>query len=192
MDRGARVFWAIVIALGAASAYFGVRAETVRRSVQRASADVQTGDLVSFAQVVDGDTVLLANGQGDTVTVRIVGIKSFDAPSPKDQGSAWTRSAVETLRKTLEGKPIRIMLSTPPKDRRGRTLATLFVDDDDVALTLVREGLVLVFTQYPFPAMQEYLREQDKAKSERRGLWNDPLASERAQLLVREWRKGAP
>jgi endonuclease YncB( thermonuclease family) len=138
VDRGARVFWTIVIALGAASAYFGVRAETVRRSVQRAHADVQTGDLVSFSQVVDGDTVLLANSEGGTVTVRIVGIKSFDAPSPKELGAAWTRSAIETLKKTLDGKPIRLMLSTPPRDRRGRTLATLFVDDADVALTLRR------------------------------------------------------
>jgi endonuclease YncB( thermonuclease family) len=153
---------------------------------------VQTGDLVSFSQVVDGDTVLLANSEGGTVTVRIVGIKSFDAPSPKELGAAWTRSAIETLKKTLEGKPIRLMLSTPPRDRRGRMLATLVVDDEDVALTLIREGLVLVYTQYPFPAMHEYLHEQEKAKTEHRGLWNDPLASERAQLLVREWRKGAP
>jgi len=192
VDRGTRVFWSIVIALGGASAYFGVRAEHVRRSVQRASADVQTGDLVSFSKIVDGDTVLLMNAQGDPVTVRLVGVKAFDSASAKDPASAWGRGAGETLRKSVEAKPIRVMLATPPKDKHGRTLATLFVDDEDVAVKLIREGLVLVYTQYPFPAMHEYLHEQEKAKNEHKGLWGDPLATERAQLLVQEWRKGAP
>jgi endonuclease YncB( thermonuclease family) len=83
------------------------------------------------------------------------------------------------------------MLATPPKDKQGRTLATLFVDDEDVALKLIGDGLVLVYTQFPFPAMHEYLHEQEKAKNEHRGLWSDPLATQRAQLLVQEWRKGS-
>jgi micrococcal nuclease len=192
MDRGTKVFWSIVIALGGASTYFGVRAEHVRRSVQRAHADVHTGDLVSFSKVVDGDTVLLLNAEGDPVTVRLVGVKAFDSGSAKDPASAWGRGAAENMRKLLEAKPIRVMLATPPKDKHGRTLATLFVDDEDVAVKLVREGLVLVYTQFPFPAMHEYLLEQEKAKNDHKGLWSDPLATERAQLLVQEWRKGAP
>lgn len=190
MDRGARVFWSIVIVLGTASTYFGVRAESVRRSVQRASADVHTGDLVTFSKIIDGDTVLLVNGKGDPVTVRILGIKSFDTTSTKDPGAAWGRRANEVLRKALEAKPIRVMLSTPPKDTHGRTIATLFVDDEDVALKLIREGLVLVYTAFPFPAMHSYMHEQEAAKNDHKGLWGDPLATERAQMLVQEWRKG--
>jgi micrococcal nuclease len=190
MDRGARVFWSIVIVLGTASTYFGVRAESVRRSVQRANADVHTGDLVSFSKVIDGDTVLLVNAAGDAVTVRILGIKSFDTTSVKDPGAAWGRRANEVLRKTLEAKPIRVMLATPPKDKHGRTIATLFVDDEDVSPKLIREGLVLVYTAFPFPAMHEYMHEQELAKNDHKGLWGDPLATERAQLLVQEWRKG--
>lgn len=192
MDRGARVFWTIVIVLGSASTFFGVRAEAVRRSVQRANAEVRTGDLVTFSQIIDGDTVLLVNGAGDPVTVRILGLKSFDTTSTKDPGAAWGRRAIEVLRKSLEARPIRVMLATPPKDKHGRTLATLFVDDEDIALPLIRDGLVLVYTQFPFPSMHEYLHEQEKAKNDHRGLWGDPLATERALLLQKEWRKGAP
>ncbi len=192
MDRGARVFWGIVIVLGSASTYFGVRAESVRRSVQHATAAVQTGDLVTFSKIIDGDTVLLLNGAGDPVTVRILGIKAFDTTSTKDPGAAWGRRAHEVLRKALEGKPIRVMLATPPKDKHGRTIATLFVDDEDLALALIRDGLVLVYTVFPFPSMHEYMLEQEKAKNDHKGLWGDPLATGRAQLLVQEWRKGAP
>ena len=191
MDRGTRVFWGIVIVLTGAATYFGVRAEHVRRSVQRASAAVQTGDLVSFSQIVDGDTVLLKNAEGDGVTVRLVGVKAFDSAAAKDPTSAWGRGAAEALKKSLEAKPVRVMLATPPKDKHGRTLATLFVDDEDVAEKLIREGLVLVYTQYPFPAMHEYLHDQELARNEHKGLWGDPIAVQRAQLLVQEWRKGS-
>lgn len=185
------MFWTIVVVLGSASTYFGVRAETVRRAVQHATATVQTGDLVSFSKVIDGDTVLLLNGAGDPVTVRVVGIKSFDTTSVKDPGAPWGRQAIEALRKALEAKPIRVMLASPPKDKHGRTVATLFVDDEDVALPLIRDGLVLVYTQFPFPAMHDYMHDQEKAKNDHKGLWGDPMATSRAQLLVQEWRKGS-
>jgi micrococcal nuclease len=191
MDRGARIFWTIVLVLTAASFYFGVRAESVRRSVQHAQAAVQNGDLVSFKQVLDADTVLLANGEGDPVTVRVIGIKSFDLAKHDSTGDI-ARRANDAMKRALEGKPIRIMLGTPPKDKSGRTLATLFVDDQDVGEQLIREGLVLVYTPFPFPTMTEYLHEQAKARGERKGLWGDPIAVERADALLAEWRKGAP
>ncbi|MBI2388473.1 MAG: thermonuclease family protein [Deltaproteobacteria bacterium] len=192
MDRGTRGFWTVVIVLASASAFFGVRAESVRRSVQRASAAVQTGDLVTFSKALDGDTVLLSNAAGDGVTVRLIGIKSFDSTGTGDPTSAHGREAVAELQRALANKPVRVMLASPPKDAHGRTLATLFADDEDVALSLVRAGRVMVYTQYPFPAMAEYLREQDKARADRRGLWADPVASERAKALAAQWRKGAP
>jgi micrococcal nuclease len=181
----------MVMMLGVASTYFGVRAESVRRSVQKASAFVQTGDLVTYSSTVDGDTVVLANAVGDPVTVRVLGIKAFDSGSAKDPTANHGRIAVEKMRRALAEKPIRVMLGTPPKDKHGRNLATLFVDDEDIGLQMVREGIVLAYTQFPVPAMTEYLHAQEAAKNEHKGLWADPVAVDRAQLLMAEWRKGS-
>lgn len=175
-----------------ASIFFGVRAESIRRSVQRASAQVETGDLLSFTKVQDGDTLLLTNGAGDAVTVRIVGIKAFDQAALHDPTARWAKEAVSAWEQSLTGKSVRLMLGTPPKDRHGRALATLFVDDADVALQLVRDGRVIVYTQYPFPAMSEYLRAQVAAQAEKKGLWSDPIVSDRARALAEQWKKGAP
>lgn len=191
MDRGTRLFWAIVISVASASLYFGVRAEQIRRSVQRATATVATGDLLSFKQLIDGDTVLLTNAVGDAVTVRIVGIKSFERES-RDVTAKFAQQEVDRLQRTLAGKPVRVMLATPPRDRHGRTLGTLYVDDEDVGESLLREGLVLAYTQFPFPAMSAYLRVQEQARGDRRGLWIDPIAAERARAMAREWQKAAP
>lgn len=178
-----------------ASLFFGLRAEAVRRSVQRASAQVQTGDLLSFVQVQDGDTVLLANGAGETVTVRIVGIKAFDnatGGAGKDASVVHAREAVAAVERALGGKSIRAMLGSPPKDRHGRTLATLFVDDADVGLALVRDGRAMAYTQFPFPAMTEYLAAQAGAQLGKKGFWADPVAADRARALFEQWKKGAP
>ncbi len=178
--------------VGSASVYFGVRAESVRRSVQKASAFVQTGDLVTYSSTVDGDTVVLMNSAGDPVTVRILGIKAFDTGSAKDPTANHGRIAIEAMRRNLAGKPIRVMIATPPKDKHGRAIATLFVDDEDVGLKLVREGIVLAYTQFPFPAMTEYVHAQETARHDHKGFWADPIAAERALVLMAEWRKGTP
>ena len=84
------------------------------------------------------------------------------------------------------------MAHLPARDKFGRILATLYVDDQDLALGLVRDGLAMVYTAFPFPQMQAYLREQAVARAERKGLWGDPAATARAEALGREWREEGP
>lgn len=188
MDRRTFVFWAIICLLVGASAFYGINAEKQRRSVQAAGGKIESGDLIRLVRVIDGDS-LLAGREGQTpVTIRLVGIKSFDAKVEKDVVTPFAQAAIETLQRSVAGRPARVMLHATPKDRYGRYLATLFVDDEDVALRLVRQGLALVYTVYPFPAMQSYLHEQEQARAGRRGLWSNAAATERALALIREWR----
>jgi micrococcal nuclease len=171
--------------------FFGMEGQRARGEIVKAGASVQTGELVTLVSVTDGDSVLVQNSGGDQVAVRVLGVKAFQG-SGKDPFAIYANEATSSLRRALEGKPIRVLVGAPPKDKYGRFLATLFVDDHDVGLGLVGEGLALVYTAYPFPAMQRYLDEQDRAKKERKGLWNDAAATSRAELLLAAWRKEAP
>jgi len=85
-----------------------------------------------------------------------------------------------------------VLLNIPPKDDRGRTLATFFSGDQDVGLQMVSEGLVLVYTVYPFPAMTLYLNAQEQARTANRGLWADKDTRARAEGLMREWQRQKP
>ncbi len=192
MDRGTRVFWGLVVALLGASAYFGANAEQRRREVQRGEASVSTGAIVHLSRVVDGDTVLVQNPDGGSVAVRILGVKSFDPAGDKAPTARAGQAAVAALGRMLGEKPIRVLLNAEPKDKHGRTIATLYVDDKDVGLTLVKQGLVLVYPVYPFPALSMYLEEQEAARAARRGFWSDPEAAHRADLLLAEWRRDGP
>jgi micrococcal nuclease len=174
-----------------ASVFFGVEGHRARGEIAKAGASVQTGELVTLVSITDGDSIIVQNPAGEHVGIRVLGVKALEGTG-KDPFATHATDATNALRRALESKPIRVLVGVPPKDKYGRFLATLFVDDRDVGLTLVGEGLALVYTAYPFPAMQRYLDEQAKAKSDRKGLWNDPAAVARAELLLGVWRKEAP
>lgn len=188
MDRRTILFWTIITLLMAASAFYGLNAETQRRSVQSAGGKVESGDLVKLIKVIDGDTILAARDGQEPVTIRIVGIKAFDAKVEKDVVTPFAQAALENMHRSMNNRPVRVLLNSTPKDKRGRYLATLYADDEDIAIRLIRQGLVLVYTVYPFPAMQSYLQEQEQARAGRRGIWANAAATERALALIREWR----
>ena len=188
MERNTFIFWALIAALVSAGLFFGLNAEQRRKSVQAGSGKIDSGDLVRLLKVIDGDSVQVARDGQEPVTVRLIGIKSFDAKVEKDVVTPFGQAARDALQRAMSGRPVRVMLNATPKDKYGRYLATLFADDQDIALQLVRQGLVLVYTVYPFPAMQLYLQEQDIARAGRKGFWANSEAAERALAMINEWR----
>lgn len=188
MDRRTFAFWSIIAILIGVSVFYGIGAEKQRRSLQAGAGKLESGDLVRLVRVIDGDSILAAREGQPPATIRLVGIKTFDAKLAKDVVTPFAQAAIESLQRGMADRPIRVMLHSTPKDRHGRYLATLLVDDEDIAIRLVRNGLALVYTVYPFPAMQNYLQEQEQARAGRRGLWSNATATERSLALIREWR----
>lgn len=191
MERSTLAFWTVVFAMLGAAAFFGLNAEARRREAQKSEAAVETGEIVTLERILDADTITVRKEGGETVAVRIVGIKAFNPQPAREPTARWGLAARDALEKACREKPIRVMLGTPPQDKHGRTLATLYVDDRDVGLDLVRAGVALVYTVYPFPSMSMYLGEQEAAQGKQKGLWGDAVVAERARLLSQEWRRQA-
>ncbi|MFO1327763.1 MAG: thermonuclease family protein [Rubrivivax sp.] len=192
MDRPTVAFWLLVCMLLGASLFYGAEVAQLRAAQQPRDAALASGDVVSAVQVLDGDTLVVAKEGAGQATVRLLGIKSFDAKVAKDEAAAQGRAAEDALRRASAGQPLRVLLNNPPRDRHGRTLATLYAGGDDIALGLVARGHVLVYTVYPFAQMPAYLQAQHDARQRRLGLWADPATSERAEGLMREWARAAP
>jgi len=148
---------------------------------------VSSGDVVMLERVIDGDSVTVAQEGQKPAAIRILGIKAFEASIEKDVVAPYGQAAVDTLKRLMANRPVRILLHSTPKDRYGRYIAMLYVDDQDIGLRLVKEGLALVYTGYPFPAMSFYLQEQASARAGRRGLWANDEVTSRALALIREW-----
>ena len=124
-------------------------------------------------RVVDGDTVQLSDGQ----LVRYIGINSpevrrkvagqwVEAPEP------FALAAAEANRQLVEGRKVRLEYDVQTRDRFGRLLAYLYVDDAMVNEELVREGWAQLMTIRPDVKYTERFRELvEEARREHRGMW---------------------
>lgn len=187
MPRSAFIFWIAVGILLCASLFYGVNASQQRRRIHHGGGVLANGDIVRLDRVIDGDTVTVVKEGEPPATVRILGIKALESKVAKDPASILGRASILELERAMAGRPVRIMLNSPPKDSRGRYLATLFVNDRDMGLGLVRGGLALVYPVYPFPALSLYLHEQELARAGKKGLWGEPEVKRRAIALMEEW-----
>ncbi len=186
-DAGTLLFWGCIFVLLGASLFYGLSVEKVRRSIMKGEGKLENGAIVGLVRVLDGDTVVVGQNDQAPAIVRILGIKSFDANFEKEVAAPFGQAAIDSLQRLMAGKPVRVLLHSTPKDRYGRYIAMLYADDQDIGLRLVREGLALVYTVYPFPAMSLYLQEQELARAGRRGLWANNEVSSRALALISEW-----
>ncbi|MCC6217336.1 MAG: thermonuclease family protein [Polyangiaceae bacterium] len=191
MERSTVGFWIVVVAMLGAAGFFGMGAEARRREAQKSEAALETGEIVTLERILDADTITVRKESGETVAVRIIGIKAFNTQPVRDPTARWGQAARDALEKACKDQPIRVLLGTPAQDKHGRTLATLYVDDHDVGFDLVKAGLALVYTVYPFPSMSMYLAEQEAAQGKQKGIWGDEAVAERARLLGQEWRRQA-
>jgi micrococcal nuclease len=181
-------FWGCIAVLLGASLFYGLSVAQIRRSVMKSGGKIDSGGIVSLVRVIDGDTVLVAQSDQQPVLVRILGIKAFDVSVAKDVVAPYGQATIDTLSRSLKDRPIRVLLHAAPKDKHGRYIAMLYVEDQDIGLRLVKEGLVLVYTVYPFPAMSLYLQEQEQARAGRRGFWANDEVTSKALALLNEWR----
>ena len=189
MDRSSGLFWGTIVVLLAAAVFYTAGAHREVLKGRKAEGKIESGGIVKLVRVVDGDSLIVVQEGEKPANVRILGIKSFDAKVEKDIITPYGQAAIDTLEKLMADRPIRVMLDSTPKDRYGRYIATLYVDNQDLGLKLIKEGLALAYTVYPFPAMSLYLQEQELARAGRKGLWANKDVEARALALINEWQR---
>lgn len=119
-------------------------------------------------RVIDGDTIVLTNNQ----RVRYIGIDTPEISHPH-KGVEWLGAEAKDFNKKLvEHKWVRLEFDIELRDKYGRLLAYVYVDDKFVNAELVKQGYAKVYT---FPPNVKYvdlfLELQKEARGHTRGLW---------------------
>ncbi|ATI02739.1 MULTISPECIES: thermonuclease family protein [Cycloclasticus] len=135
-----------------------------------ACSTVQAGSLLKVINVIDGDTVVLKNG----LTVRLLGINTPEMGYKGRAIEAGAVAAKKALKKWVLNKMVLVEYDVEQKDRYGRILAHLFLDDGQhINLEMLRSGQATLSIHPPnlryahrFKAMQ---RQAEKKKI---GLWS--------------------
>ena len=122
-------------------------------------------------RVVDGDTIKVAMGSKE-VTVRYIGIDTPETVDPRRPVQRFGKEASERNKNLVEGKSVRLEKDVSETDRLGRLLRYVYVNDDMVNATLVREGFAHAVSFPPDVRYQDMFRQLEReAREAKRGLW---------------------
>ncbi|MEA3494250.1 MAG: thermonuclease family protein [Candidatus Margulisiibacteriota bacterium] len=119
-------------------------------------------------RVIDGDTIELANGE----RVRYIGIDTPETKHPEKPVQYFGKEAYEANKKLVEGKKVRLEFDVQKRDKYGRILAYVYVDNIFVNAWLVENGYAYAATYPPNVKYQEsFLKLQKEARKNKRRLW---------------------
>ncbi len=128
-------------------------------------------------KVVDGDTLDISDGQV-TFRVRILGM---DAP---EKAQSFGLSAKEFMKTHVEGKPVGLTQEKQKIDRYGRSLAHVTAQNENLAVTLIKQGLATYYRptceDYPkgiakldYDALP-FVNAEQLARQAKKGVWSSP------------------
>jgi len=125
------------------------------------------------AQVLDGDTLVLAGGQ----KVRLLGIDAPELEKAGQPAGFLAHKAKKVLTDLASGQQVRLHYDALRYDRYGRLLAVLYLaDGTNLNRELVRQGLARVYTIPPnLRFREELLQAQREAILAQRGIWRQAL-----------------
>ncbi len=95
----------------------------------------QTKEQVTVTNVIDGDTIVIIGGE----RVRLLGI---DTP---EKGEFFYKEAKTRLEQLVEKKNVTLEKEGENKDKYGRLLRYIFIDDTNINLKLVEEGYAICY-----------------------------------------------
>jgi micrococcal nuclease len=124
----------------------------------------------TVVRVVDGDTIVLAGGE----RVRLIGVNTPETKHPEKAVERFGREATTFSRRLLAGERVRLEFDQERRDRYGRTLAYVYLEDGRLANEeIIRQGYGHAVTAHPFAeAMKERFRAAEReAREAGRGLW---------------------
>lgn len=123
---------------------------------------------MKLIEVHDGDTVTLSYKNGKKVKVRLFGI---DAP---ELAQLYGDESKRHLYNLLKRK--NISLKSNGKDTYNRLIATLYVNDKNINLQMIKDGYAWHYERYY--KSDEYSEAQKNAKSNKLGLWKQDNPTE--------------
>ena len=137
------------------------------------SIDAQAAPLVRVVRVIDGDTIEVCCVGWKRESIRYIGINTPETHHPTKGVEAYGKEAAEANARLVSNKTIRLEFDVQERDRHGRLLAYVYLEDGTfVNARLVEQGYAQVMTVPPNVKYQDlFLKLQQDARTASRGLW---------------------
>lgn len=134
------------------------------------------GEWSRVVAVVDGDT-LKAAVNGQTETIRLIGIDTPEVVDPRRGVQCFGREASQKAKEMLTGQSVRLVAdpSQSERDTYGRLLRYVFLaDGTSFNRQMIEEGYAHEYTydSNPYQYQKEFQAAERAARSAQRGLWS--------------------
>jgi endonuclease YncB( thermonuclease family) len=131
----------------------------------------------TVTKVLDGNTLLITDSRGTKLNIRLFGIDAPEAEITNMKtgivskgGQPFGVNAYEALLTMVINKPVRV--ESMAIDQYKRTVAIVICNDKNINKEMLRFGWAWAYRQYlDIPYASEYIKLEDHARKERRGLW---------------------
>lgn len=153
------------------------------------ASDVETlglhaGVIYTCERVVDGDTIVVQDEK-----VRLLGVNAPETRDPRRGVEFFGHEASAYTKTELEGKKVRLEFTVRPRDKFGRVLAYVYLEDGTLFnARLVEEGYAFSFRRYGHPKLEAFNALEEKARAAKTRLWDGRARGRYARSM----RPGAP
>jgi endonuclease YncB( thermonuclease family) len=121
--------------------------------------------------VYDGDTILLATGDGSRVKTRLYGIDAPETAKPDRPGQPFGDAAKRALQSKVLGR--QVSAEVIEVDQYQRAVAVIRHAGRDINREMVAEGMAWAYRHYlQGPYASEYIGAESRARSRRAGVWS--------------------
>jgi endonuclease YncB( thermonuclease family) len=144
---------------------------------QKITTVIPSATIDDKVSLIEGKVTLVYDG--DTVSVETkdrkiysIWLKGVDAPESKQD---YGKKSRKKLAEMIEGKDVKVVIYK--KGLYDRYIGIVYLDGQDVGLKQIEDGMAWHYKQYEYEQTMEerkkYAQAQQKAQSEKIGLWED-------------------
>jgi micrococcal nuclease len=121
----------------------------------------------TVTRIIDGDTIQLSTGE----KLRYIGI---DTPELSGKDACFAQEAAQKNSELVLNKKVELEKDVSEKDRYGRLLRYVYIEDKMINYELVSQGYAFA-SKYPPDIKNQELFEkaQEQAHSQKRGFWGN-------------------
>jgi micrococcal nuclease len=128
---------------------------------------------VKVLRAVDGDTIVVRDGDGGTERVRYIGVDTPESVKPNTPVQCYGHEASNFNRSLVQGKTARLVPDREAHDKYGRSLAFVYVGGTFVNAELLRQGYARTIEIEPNTSKAgQFAAIERTALNDGRGLWS--------------------
>jgi micrococcal nuclease len=148
------------------------------------SAVVTTAQPIICTKVIDGNTIVLSNGE----KVRLIGVDIPETKHSNRRLEDCIKEASAFTRKMVEGKTIKLAYDWQQRDKYGSLLAYVYLTDGTfLNAEIIKQGYGHAYTRFPFKYLDEFRQYEREAQEAKKGLWADEASPEERKLIKEKY-----